>query len=61
MEMTSPLARPFAHRPVAPSLVAAAGAAALALGFYMAIGERPADRRRGGWGSGARAYPVGAG
>ena len=33
MEMTSP----FARRPVAPTLVSAAGAAALALGFYAAI------------------------
>jgi cyclic beta-1,2-glucan synthetase len=40
MEMTSPFARPFARRPVAPTSVAAAGAAALALGFYMAIGTR---------------------
>ena len=40
MEMTSPFARPFARRPVAPTSVAAAGAALLALGFYMAIGAR---------------------
>ena len=37
MEMTSPFARSFVRRPVAPTSVAAAGAAALALGFYMAI------------------------
>ena len=36
MEMTSPLARPFA-RPVAPRLLAAGGVALLAVGFYAAI------------------------
>jgi cyclic beta-1,2-glucan synthetase len=40
MEMTSPFARPSARGPAAPTLVAASGAALLALGFYAAIGAR---------------------
>ena len=53
MEMTFPFARPFARRPVAPTSVAAAGAAALALGFYMAIGARQpiVAALAGRWGS----------
>ena len=37
MEMTSPSARPFVGRPVAPGLLAAGGLALLAVGFYAAI------------------------
>src|SRR5580658_9197528 len=40
MEMTSPFARPFARRPIAPALLAAGGAALLALGFYAAVAAR---------------------
>src|SRR5271168_457109 len=38
METTSPFARPFLRRPVAPASLTAGGAALLALGFYAAIG-----------------------
>src|SRR5271170_3358705 len=38
METTSPFARPFLRRPVAPAFLTAGGAALLALGFYAAIG-----------------------
>ena len=37
MEMTSPSARPFVGRPVAPGLLAAGGLALLAVGFYAAV------------------------
>ena len=37
MEMTSPSARPFFGRPVAPGLLAAGGLALLAVGFYAAV------------------------
>jgi cyclic beta-1,2-glucan synthetase len=37
MEMTSPFARPFMRRPVAPASLAAGGAALLGLGFYAAV------------------------
>ena len=38
METTSPFARPFLRRPVAPASLTVGGAALLALGFYAAIG-----------------------
>ena len=65
METTSPFARPFLRRPVAPASLTAGGAALLALGFYAAIGAlQPIVAAIAGAGglallrSGARRAPV---